>query len=498
MTPRPPLTPHQIEILGWIRDGHVEGNPPDYSRRISAGWLARRDLVAVKGRGPTWRASLTVQGLEAITKGAEKQEQQQSSFDPEETVAKGTVDDGVGQPPANLAPVSQKPKPKSEQLLESLLANGSVSVDSKQLQSIQSQVSFLNRRGLVPKDKELKVERFAYRTKSVTVRLLDRPRWQYIELQPIEIPSSLAKPSAAVTTLQNRNDKLNMTASCFRHALLVVQALSIACTERGYRLTGRPKNRYEWEDGPNYRDDPRYAGHIEVDIGKNEFVLALSQESNRVPHKPTSKDQRDGLTREFDYVKIDSLKIRIVGRERSFWRREWSQLELGQGVEFLPRLLQELELRAYRSDDEREKAQQEQARIRQEWDAAKARAREDYAKNEKLRLLYEQLGRRRLAAELTGFVAELRDRDTGIDEPLQGPTLDWIEWIEAYVVEIDPRNQPIALPGIPEPTPSDLEPYMNGWSASGPYKSHASTLHPADSSPLQQPRAWHPGPSGWW
>jgi hypothetical protein len=55
-----------------------------------------------------------------------------------------------------------------------------------------------------------------------------------------------------------------------------VQALSVACDKRGYSIKGRPKNKYAWAAGPNYRDDPQYAGHLEIGIGESVFVLALS------------------------------------------------------------------------------------------------------------------------------------------------------------------------------------------------------------------------------
>ncbi|WP_437773478.1 hypothetical protein [Arthrobacter sp. KNU40] len=498
MASRPPLTTHQIETLEWIRDGHVESSPSDYSRRISAGWLARRDLVTVKGRVPNWTASLTAQGMKAIanSKADEQVQPQPASKSAVMPTTTGSKDD-ADQPPANEPVLLTKPKPKSEQLLESLLTDGIVTVDAKQYQSIQSQISFLNRRGLVPKEKEIEVKGGYWNSKEVIVKLVDRPKWQYIDLEPIKIPVSLAKPSAAVGTLQKRDDNLNMTTSCFRHALLLVQALSNACEERGYSIKGRPKNRYEWADGPKYRDDPQYAGHLEIGIGKDVYVLARSQESKQVPHAPTAREQRTGASRTFDYVKIDALKIRIISREASFWRHDWSELELGSGTEFLPRLLQELELRAQSAVEERERAEEKRDRTQREWEAAKNQAREQYIREAKLGLLFDQLGRRRLAAELTDFIIELRNRAAAVDEPFQQRAGEWIQWIEEYKAEIDPANHSVSLPGVPEPTSSDLEPHMNGWSTEGPYK---ATFRPVQATdpPTLQVRPWHPNRRGWW
>jgi hypothetical protein len=208
-----------------------------------------------------------------------------------------------------------------------------------------------------------------------------------------------------------------------------------------------------------------------------------------------ASELRTGRSHQFDYLKVDSLEISIIARERSFWRNEWSELELGSGTEFLSRLLQELELRAERAVEERKKADEDRDRIHRQWVGVKNKAVEQYVRETKLNLLHEQLERRRLTAELTDFIAELRSRAVSIDEPLQQPAGAWIQWIEQYKSEIDPNNHPVALPGVPEPTSSDLEPYMDGWSTTGPYK---STFRPVHNSPGMQDRQWHPNRRDWW
>ena len=111
MASRSPLTAHQIEILEWIHDGHPENTPLDYSRRISAGWLARRDLVTIKGRGPKWSASLTIQGLDALAEpGTNKSSPPKETNEPgsSATSRKETAEN----PSQTRAPSTTKPKPK--------------------------------------------------------------------------------------------------------------------------------------------------------------------------------------------------------------------------------------------------------------------------------------------------------------------------------------------------------------------------------------------------
>lgn len=62
------LTPTQLETLQWITDGKADGEAPN-SRRTSARSLSTRGLAVVRGRGKTWRATMTDLGQEWLENG---------------------------------------------------------------------------------------------------------------------------------------------------------------------------------------------------------------------------------------------------------------------------------------------------------------------------------------------------------------------------------------------------------------------------------------------
>lgn len=62
------LTPTQIETLQWIADGNADGEAPN-SRRTSARSLSTKGLAVVRGRGATWRATMTEIGHEWLENG---------------------------------------------------------------------------------------------------------------------------------------------------------------------------------------------------------------------------------------------------------------------------------------------------------------------------------------------------------------------------------------------------------------------------------------------
>jgi hypothetical protein len=68
------LTEKQVAVLEWIKDGCPSIDVEDvYGRRITARALHRRGLVAIKGRGVSWTASITKAGrawLDAHPKAA--------------------------------------------------------------------------------------------------------------------------------------------------------------------------------------------------------------------------------------------------------------------------------------------------------------------------------------------------------------------------------------------------------------------------------------------
>ncbi len=94
------LTDKQVGVLEWIRDG-CRGSEleADSGRRISARALNRRGLVAVKGRGAAWTASITKAGrawLEAHPRAALTVDEQVDDLIRRVLAADGRLDLGDG------------------------------------------------------------------------------------------------------------------------------------------------------------------------------------------------------------------------------------------------------------------------------------------------------------------------------------------------------------------------------------------------------------------
>ncbi len=58
------LNQKQVEVLRWVEDGcPIDGGEEGNERRITARALERRGLIAIKGHGASWSASITKVGL---------------------------------------------------------------------------------------------------------------------------------------------------------------------------------------------------------------------------------------------------------------------------------------------------------------------------------------------------------------------------------------------------------------------------------------------------
>lgn len=85
--------------------------------------------------------------------------------------------------------------------------------------------------------------------------------------------------------------------------------------------------------------------------------------------------------------------------------------------------------------------------------------------------LHDQLERRRAATEMRVY-AQIIEAQAGQREgPEKEDALQWASWIRRYANRTDPISGPLRPLHVTSAKSNELEPYMNGWSAYGPYRS---------------------------
>ena len=250
---------------------------------------------------------------------------------------------------------------------------------------------------------------------------------------------------------------LRVAPTTFRRVLRIAQSLILEAQRRGHRVEQRSEDR-------------RCHGGLCIVVDGYPFELTFVEETDRRPHVAT-KAELDRAARwsyeripKWDYLPSGRVQLRCghdaarpLATDRVRWRLE----------DRLDRALAEIERRA---DELTQRAMEKQRQLEQrrlEWEQAMQMARARLVESQRGDLLRQQTDRWRHASEIRGFIQAVRARD-GAAWGVDPKTEAWLTWAAEHADSIDPLLGPLSVPEPPEPTPSALEPFLDGWSPYGP------------------------------
>lgn len=152
--------------------------------------------------------------------------------------------------------------------------------------------------------------------------------------------------------------------------------------------------------------------------------------------------------------------------------RTWTDGKRSQLEDRLGEVLAELDNRAAAHGAARSKREREQAERHQQQDQAVAAAHDAFTYAYRRDYLLAQHNAWRLADSLRQFCAIMDPAYTAPDPaPWQHAGRQWTTWLMHYADSIDPGLWPEKLASTtfdPEPTPEDLEPYLDQSDRLGP------------------------------
>ena len=194
----------------------------------------------------------------------------------------------------------------------------------------------------------------------------------------------------------------------------------------------------------------------------------MAQEQAKVPHTPTKAEEAQAARGyayipTFDTVLTPHLRLTIEGNEAAFWRSFWTD-EQGTPLEAsLAQILQELELRHERAEQQRRDAEREREERKLRWAAARAVAVEQLIQSHRAEELQEQAEDWESAIRLRAYVAAMEARLEACADPHERrEAKEWIGWARDYAKRIDPLNGIPKMPADPQPTAEALAPFMEG------------------------------------
>jgi hypothetical protein len=454
-----PLNERQLHVLRWIADGCPADAMPGHGHKHTARALQDHRLIKIGKCQGSWSAVLTALGNYYVEHG--KFPSKDTAL-PEAPLPDRRGRDRRQQQGATPAPRATAPaKPKKPSATEKLVADviaagGSLEITTKPVRGrdtvwdLSRLAAHANRAGKTPPGKRLAhkvVHEGGHWTgpRHELIVLEDGPAGTDAPLVPVPVPEKVSRYHSAVSALRKAG-RLDMAAA--GRASRLLHAIATEADHRGFTTSAHlPQTN---------RDPRRETWHLLLKYGQETVPLRISEERDRVEHKPTAKElaekARYSWTRIPDYDHIPSGRLRIdLGgpaqlERRSFWadRASW-MLE-----DKLPELLREVavradDLRMRREAKARAAAEHEEA-VERERKRAQARAAEAH----RTEIMECQLQRWERACQLRDYIAAIDRRiaqETAAsgDETTIADARKWSTWLTDVADRLNPDERPAGL-----------------------------------------------------
>lgn len=470
-----PLNAVQLEVLSWVKDGCPEDVYSDWSHRVSARALHNRGLIEVRGRGASWAAEATDEGHYYLEHGSYPDDAPDATADAPrqapttEAPNSNESPPSQGSPPRRAGKSSSRAKQpnKTEQFMLALNAaeEHRLVVERSEEASYRRLITLAKHRGLIPDGMQITLS--SPSRDQLAVMLEPLPEWQTRVLDTISVPGRLLNPSD-VTIALSESDSFQVTGSPRKRALRLTEALTVAARERDMSvraILNQPRN-------PNYtyRDSPR-RDEMEFSIEGDSFRLWFTQETLKEPHEPTQREiarvRRGFLFPDYDDVPAEQLGLVLNGEGGTFWAGSWHDAEGHALEEDLAQILEEIRLRHERQIENRE-AEQERALARREQEKKdRAVAKEKYRAQFVVDAMKSQAEKWEEANRLRRYAAAIREAAALFEGQQQEDALEWAAQVGTEASRIDPLPSAAKPPEIPEPSHSDLSPFLKSRSTYG-------------------------------
>lgn len=467
-----PPTERQLEVLQWIADGSPNGVMTDTTYKVAAYALERRSLARIKRRRP-WDAEITEAGRRILAGADFEQVSTDTSIPTEPTrnisLPKSTNSDQKrSEPKQSAAAARPAVKGATEKMMDQLEVEHIIEFKSSERGRYTQLVNVVRRKKLLPDNMELVVS--PRWSNPCTVELKRRPEWQLVTLVPVDIPATLRAPHAVVTKLKDQHtDRLGMDTPRWNWTLRVIQGLVVEAEIRGHEVSVIPVPRTDYY---GRSVDEKNKGHLKIAIGEDEVQLHFSQSKDTVSRTLSAAElrrQANGYrVPTLESVKTDHIAVKLFGLEPEFWQAEWVETDTSRADDFLPRILQEIELRAARAVEQRLKKQQHDDEERRQWELVRDQAIAQLNEKHRAEVLYDQAERFQRAELLADYIDAMKIKARSMNAFQASAANEWIHWAESHMLATNPLRGELHMPADPKPDAEAIKPYMQGRSPYGP------------------------------
>jgi hypothetical protein len=439
------LSAKQVATLEWIRDGcPVVDGAVDASRRISASSLHRRKLVVVKGRGTTWKASITKAGTTWL-------EQHPT---PDSEVFEGGPGDLFAR-------------------VESAGGQLAIGADPAVKAAYQELIRQSHLSPARPKGWRLEMKGSGYWSGGPQRIALVRYWEDFVDLVPVPVPDHVARYHPLVKAFLADRDWQMVTRDHVSRAARILQAVVDEALRRGFGIVATEQAKQGLD---SYRAS---------EVGRGQLVLRAPggmcairvRELSGPGGKPVQRyygPRRSGQPqwlerRDTEFIGTGDLELIAEGPGIGFnaYRiRDSSTMTLD---ERLPRVFRRIDMERLESEWREQERERAAAERRRRWEAAMAMAKVAHEEQSRWDAFVATSRDWHAIRRHREFLACAREAAASLDGMAHDDLVAHLDFAERRLDELDPiANPTVILPRIPAPKPDDLKPFLDGWSPHGP------------------------------
>ena len=438
------LSQKQVDVLTWVKDGCPSGVFDGYEHRIVARGLHNRGFVTVTGRGPTWDARITDAGRTWVAAPPAAVLPNQSAADG--LVARVVAAGGRLQLPED---------PEVEKAHERLVRMSLMSPNRPKGGKLQMRNT--GRWGSGP-------------TEVVFVEHFD----DYVDPAPVPVPDRVAKQHPVVKAFLADKDWQYVTKEHLPRAARILQAIADEAPRRGIDVL-TPQEAAKGLDEYQARQALRAHLVLKTSTGLYRIQIREIPGSGAKKTEPRRWNERKTKpawidVRGWEFLSTGKLELIVNGPGTRYDGDRYRDAKALRVEDKLPEAFRALDIHRLESEHRERERQRKQAERQLGWEAAMEEARCRYDQHARWDHFKDRSRDWQAIRQHREFLAAARSAIEHVgDEGTRAELGVQLGLAERLLDELDAVRHPeLLLPPVPEPTPDDLKPFLDGWSPYGP------------------------------
>lgn len=436
------LTPKQIAVLEWVRDGTPDGVFDEgYDHRITARALERRGLVSIAGRGGTWRATLTTNGrlwLNAPVIAAD---------DSDLSDADALLED-VAQAEGTLVLPDGFDLARYERLIKQSMKSAS---------RPHGQRLVLQRQG-------------GWRSTTWAIVYADYLS-DLVVKQDVAVPERVSKYHPAVRAYLDDKDHHNVSKQHLTRAARLLHAIAAEALRRGLTVPAPPATARTRGKIP----DTTKPAHLHLVAATGTYAVTIKEIPGRggaVIEYTTRYDSRQPawLTRrQTHFISTGRLELTLNGPGTPYDGNTIRDAKRSTVEDRLADFFAALDTAILQANATEAAAKRQQEQRQRDWEAAREKARLQFIRTKRWEHFTSLAADSAAIDKYRLFLERAITTATALPEEERAEALSYLEGMRSTIDELDPLTLPTSIvPTIADPTPGDLKPFMQGLNPWGP------------------------------